>query len=289
LFAFSFYGEILVLIARIRRVAWMLSVSICTYFLLAVPATFAQQASPAGSLLQLGPGDQVSLQVYGQADMTTTEYIADDGTLSIPLARPVKVSGMSPADAARAVEKALKEGGFLIDPHVTISVLQTRSQRVTILGEVGTPGRYPVEANTTILDLLAVAGGITADGSKTIYIVRVDTNGTATRIPVDLSGLEQQNAVVATNLLKSGDSILVPRAELVYVSGEVRTPNSYAIRSGMTVMQAIVLSGGITEKGSKRRIDIRRKMPDGSTVTQRAKLNDSVQADDVIVVKESIF
>jgi polysaccharide biosynthesis/export protein len=259
------------------------------YFSVFAPLVAQQLPTGNTPLLQLGVGDQVSLQVYGQADMTVTEYIDDNGALSVPLVGAVRVAGLSPNEAARSVEKALKSGGFLIDPHVTIGVLQARSQRVTVLGEVRTPGRYPVEANTTILDLLALAGGTTIEASKTIFIIRTNADGTTTRIPVDVKNQEQQAGLIAGELLHSGDSILVPHAELVYVSGEVKAPNSYAIRPNLTVQQAIILGGGITDKGSKSRIDIKRKQPDGSVVTLRVKLSDLVQADDVIVVKESIF
>src|SRR5260370_35720713 len=107
--------------------------------------------------------------------MSTTVYVRADGPGSVPLAGNIQVAGMSPAQASSRIEAALKSGKFLVDPHVTLTVTQTRSQRVSVLGQVGTPGRYAVESNTTIFDLLAQAGGITATGSATVYIIRVDT------------------------------------------------------------------------------------------------------------------
>ena len=110
-------------------------------------------------LLQLGPGDSVSVQVYGQPDLSTTVYVADDGTVSVPLAGNIQVAGLSPAQASSRIEAALKSGKILVDPHVTLTVTQTRSQRVSVLGQVGAPGRYAVESNTTIFDLLAQYAG----------------------------------------------------------------------------------------------------------------------------------
>src|SRR5208337_2437751 len=93
-------------------------------------------------IIQLGPGDSVSIQVYGQPDMTTTVYVSDDGTIPVPLAGAVPVAGLSPSEASQRIEKALKDGGFLVDPHVTLTVTQSLSQRVSVLGQVGKPGLY---------------------------------------------------------------------------------------------------------------------------------------------------
>src|SRR5258706_5373627 len=118
------------------------------------PAATAPPSLENRSLMQLGPGDSVAVQVYGQPDMGATVYVSDDGTIPMPLVGAVQVAGISPADAARQIEGALRSGKFLVDPHVTITVTQSRSQRVSVLGEVGTPGRYTIESNDTIFDLI---------------------------------------------------------------------------------------------------------------------------------------
>src|SRR6266704_5454138 len=143
----------------------------------AAPQPPPDKSAVKAPLLQLGPGDSVSIQVYGQPDMSTTVYVGDDGTVSVPLAGNIQVAGLSPAQASSRIETALKSGKILVDPHVTVTVTQTRSQRVSVLGQVGAPGRYPVESNTTIFDLLAQAGGITATGSDIVYIIRLDKDG----------------------------------------------------------------------------------------------------------------
>lgn len=249
-----------------------------------------QQPQPAEQrLLQLGAADQISLQVFGQPDMTVTAYVSDDGTIPIPLAGAVKVIGLSPSEAAREVEKALKNGGFLVDPHVTISVLQSRSQRVSVLGEVRTPGRYVVESNTTIFDLLAQAGGTTDLGADIVYILRPTAAGTTERIELNLKEFANSHQPGGTLRLRTGDSVLIPKAEKFYILGEVNAPNAYKLHPGMTVLQAITLAGGLTETASTRRIEIKRTEANGKVVTQRAQLTDTVKPDDVIRIKESIF
>src|SRR6516165_571033 len=110
-------------------------------------------------MIQLGPGDSISIQVYGQPDLAATVYVSDDGTVPVALVGPVQVAHLSPADAAQRIEAALRNARIINDPHVTITVTQSRSQRVSVLGEVGSPGRYAVDARMTIFDLLAQAGG----------------------------------------------------------------------------------------------------------------------------------
>lgn len=239
--------------------------------------------------MELGPGDQISLEVYGQPDMNSTLYVGNDGTISVPLAGPVQVSGLTPVIAAKRVESALIKGQFLVAPHVTIALLVGKSQRVSVLGEVRTPGRYPIEPNTSIFDLLAQAGGTTQDSADVIYVSRTDAEGKVSRSTIDLRALGNRAGAESSQRLESGDEILVPRAEQFYIYGEVAAPNKYRIEPGMTVVEAIVRAGGVTVRGSERRVEIKRIGKDGKYIIQRAKPSDLVEPNDVIRVKESIF
>jgi polysaccharide biosynthesis/export protein len=251
-------------------------------------ASPAPRAVSPPQIIQLGPGDSVGIQVYGQPDMTTVVYVSDDGTIPVPLAGPVQIAGLSPSEASKRIEKALKDGMFLVDPHVTLTVTVSRSQRVSVLGQVARPGVYPIESTTTIFDLLALAGGALETGSEEIFLLRNDANNVLQRYPINLKGLDSAKSAIPEQSLRGGDSILVPRAEQFYIYGEVTAPNKYRVERDMTVVQAIARAGGVTPRGSERRVDIKR-LVDGKYVTVKAKLNDPVQPDDVIHVKESIF
>jgi polysaccharide export outer membrane protein len=246
-------------------------------------------ANAAGPLSPLGPGDSVTLHVFGQPDMDTVLGVADDGTIRVPLAGSVQVEGMSSENAARRVEKAFKDGGFFVDPHVTLTVTQSLSQRVSVLGEVRQPGRYPVDAKTSIIDLLAQAGGETEFASDTVYVLRTDTAGGVKRYPVNMKSLMGPGATAPTQLLHAGDSVFVPRAEQFFILGEVQKPAMYKLEPNLTVLQAISVAGGVTAKGSDRRVEIKRTGKDGQQLVIKPKPNDLVQPDDVIRVKESIF
>jgi len=249
----------------------------------------APTAADARRLLQLGPGDSVAIQVYGQPDMSSTEYVADDGSINVALVGRVQVAGLSPVEAGEKIAQALTKGQYLVDPHVTIQIQQSKSQRVIVLGEVRAPGRYVVDPNSSILDLLAQAGGVTEKGADTGYIQRTDAQGGVTRLPVDLKGLSATSGSMSNQKLQGGDSVYVPRADQYYIYGEVTAPNMYRLEPGMTVIEAVARAGGVTVRGSERRIDIKRAGKDGKYAIIHAKPEDHIAADDVIRVKESIF
>ena len=252
------------------------------------PTQDAPDAKP--SQVQLGPGDSVSISVYGQPDMNATVAVNDDGTIPVALAGPVMVKGLSPSAAAQAVEKALRDGMILNHPQVTLTLLASRSQRVSVLGEVGAPGRYPIESSTTILDLLASAGGAKESASSVVYLLRTESDGTVSRLPINLTKVNE--AITRggqTQALKGGDSILVPKADHYYIYGEVAQPNVYKLEPGLTVLEAIVRAGGVTPRGSNSRMELQRKGPDGKKLTRKAKPDDELQPDDILRIKERIF
>jgi polysaccharide export outer membrane protein len=244
--------------------------------------------SEADPLLKLGPGDAVAVQVFGRPEMNTTTYVTDQGTIDVPLVGAVKVEGLSPSKAAQRVAWALRDGQFLNDPHVNITLSSFKSQQVSVLGEVHTPGRFPVESRTTPLDLLAQAGGPTENASDVIYVLRPDGKGNVARFVVDLGALRAEGAMPQL-ALRGGDSLFVPKADQFYIYGEVHTPNMYRLEPGMTVLQAIARGGGITPRGSPSRIEVSRHSADGKLNTVSVKPTDEVQPNDVIRVKERIF
>jgi polysaccharide biosynthesis/export protein len=281
-------GEYLVFMTKSLLYRCCLLGAICLALMpsaaLAAPGTDA-----APRLALLGPGDSVTMQVYGQPDMTTTTYVGNDGTIRVPLAGAIPVAGVSPVEAAGRVEKALQDGGYFVHPQITITLNQSRSERVTVLGEVKTPGSFAIDPSTTVVDLVAAAGGLTQNGADTGYVRRHEPDGRIASYTVDLRGLGGTHDSVPDQRLQSGDELYVPQAQHIYVYGEVTNPNQYKLEPGMTVMQAIVRAGGITPRGSEHRVDIKRMGKDGQYVVTKAKLGDLLEPDDVVRVKESIF
>jgi polysaccharide biosynthesis/export protein len=273
---------------------------------LSMPATFGLQAAeraPAKAtaaaatapdakrapLLALGVGDAVSVQVYGRPELSITTYVGDDGSIPVPLAGNVPVIGLAPAQAAEKIAAAFRQRQLLVDPQVTVFLVESRSQQVSVLGAVRSPGRYGVESTTTVLDVLAQAGGIADNGGTTVVVMRPDSTGALTRHVADLHGLGDSERALPMLTLRGGDSVFVPAAEQFSIYGEVGAPNIYRLDPGMTVVEAITRGGGVTPRGSRSRVEIRRAKADGSFETRSAALDDRVEANDVIRVKERLF
>lgn len=240
-------------------------------------------------LLALGIGDAVSVQVYGRPELSVTTYVGDDGSMPVPLAGNVAVAGLAPAKAAEKIAAAFRQRQLLVDPQVTVFLVQSRSQQVSVLGAVRSPGRYGVESTTTVLDVLAQAGGIADNGGTTVVVMRPDDAGRLTRHVTDLQGLGDSDRELPLLTLRGGDSVFVPGAEQFSIYGEVNTPNIYRLDPGMTVVEAITRGGGVTPRGSRSRVEIRRVKPDGSFETRSAALDDRIEPNDVVRVKERLF
>jgi polysaccharide export outer membrane protein len=174
---------------------------------------------------------------------------------------------MSPAEAGKQIAEELKRGQYLKNPQVNVALTTLRSQQVSVLGLVARPGRYALDdTSSNLADVIAAAGGIAAGGADTISVLR--------------GGKEHRIDVLAKPFqLKAGDTVNVERAPVFYISGEVTRSGAYRLEPNMTVMQAIAAGGGVTPRGNDK----------GKLVETDAKLQDRVRADDVIIVKESLF
>jgi polysaccharide biosynthesis/export protein len=226
---------------------------------------------------KVGVGDAVRVTVFQQPDLLTEARVADKGTITMPLIGEVKVAGLSTSEASSHIAKALKDGKYLNHPQVSMAVTTVRSRQVNLLGLVTRPGRYPLdESSSQLADVIAAAGGIAAGGSEKVTVMR---SGKAQTVDVLAKAFE----------LKNGDTIVVDRAPVFYIYGEVTRAGAYRVEPQMTVMQAIAAGGGITPRGSERRLLLRRATGDGKYVENSVDLMQTVKPDDVIYVKEAIF
>lgn len=236
----------------------------------------------------IGAGDTIDITVLGRPELSATGNVSGDGLVTTALVGAVPVLGLTPQQAAQRIALAYKNGQYLVDPQVTVTLRDYQSQQLSVLGEVKSPGRFPMRTRLSILDALALAGGINEGGAQLAYILRPE-DSVVTRYEVDLDALLQAGAGQQYFELLAGDTVVVPKAELFYIYGEVKTPNAYKLKPGLTVIQALSLAGGLTDKGSDRRIDIRRRDELGELHTQAATLSDALHPDDVIYVRERLF
>jgi polysaccharide export outer membrane protein len=271
-------------------------------------ALFAALCWPVGAGAQapahyvVGPDDVLAISVFGQAELTGKFNVETDGTFSYPLIGRVEAGGRSLRVIEVEVRDRLADGQFVRDPQVTVSVAEYRSQQVFVLGEVRQPGTLEFTGTMMLLEALAGVGSTTERASSEALIIRRSA-GAASPAPVDLARAQESPGSEVTRIdleklqtgalelnvpLQSGDTIFVPRLPTVFVSGNVRSPGEYALRKPLTVRQVITLAGGVTDRGSTRRIQIVR-LVDGDEATVNASLEDVVQAGDTILVRERFF
>ena len=260
--------------------------------LLAGAAVHGQQATN----YIVGPQDILTITSFDQDDLSGKYQVDADGTFSFPLIGRVQAGGLTLRQVQDELQKKLKDG-FFKDPQVGVAVEQYRSQKVHVVGEVRTPGTYSLSGDMSLIEALARAGSATASAAGEILIVRGPAAGDAPASPegddVDVTRIELkalQNGRLAGSLaLRDGDTIVVPRAESVYVFGQVRTPGAYPLtQKDTTVLQALSLAGGVTDRGATGRIKIVR-MVKGKRVEIKAKLGDIVLPLDTIMVPERFF
>jgi polysaccharide export outer membrane protein len=236
----------------------------------------------------LGPGDVVRLSVYGSPDLTLETRVSESGSITFPLIGQVKVGGLSVAAAEKKIGGMLESGGYLKKAQVNMIVTTLQSQQVSVLGQVNRPGRYPVEGKRSVLDLLAMAGGIAVEGGDTISLIR-NRNGTTTKEAIDVIQMLRSGALDQNFEVAGGDVIYVERAPRFYIVGEVQRPGAFRVERSMTVLQALSAGGGLTQRGSNSGMRITRRDASGKATTIDAKQDDLVQVDDVITVRESWF
>jgi len=244
---------------------------------------------PGAAAESLGPGDAIHVTVYQNPDLNTDGRVSDRGTIVFPLLGEVAVGGQTPLEAGAGIAKKLKAGRFLTDPQVTVSLVDVRSRQVSILGHVAQPGRYALDGTSSkITDLLAQAGGISESGDETVVLLRARA-GKQERREVNVPAMYRDGDLSPDLELQAGDTLFVPSAPVFYVYGGVQRPGAYRLHQPMTVMNALSLGGGLTQRGSDKKLRIHRRTDAGEAKIIDASLTDLVLPDDVVEVRESIF
>jgi len=261
-------------------------------------AQTAAQTAPSVVDYVVGSQDVLTITSYDQADLSGKFTIEADGTFTFPLIGRFKAGGLTLRQVEDGLKKRLKDEGYFRNPQVTVAVETYKSQRIFIVGEVRTPGTYPLSGNMNLVEALARAGSTLPTASAEAVIVHASDSATGPTLPtsqdadnivrVDLHDL-QQGVFSQNTVLRDGDTIFIPRAESVYVFGQVKSPGAYVLQQRNTsVLQALSLAGGVTDRGSTGRIQIIR-IVNGEKKEIGVKLADIVKPGDTIVVREKFF
>ena len=256
------------------------------FFLLATTAVWAQapaaQAnSPAPSSIsvrarenyRIGPYDVLELRVLGEPEMSASAIkVSADGYIQVPFVDDdIRAQCLTERELSAVIAEKLKK--LLKYPEVSIGVKEYNSIPVAIIGAVNTPGRFRMERRVSLLELITFAGGIRTESGRTVTLVRQTSEtqcdnaevvaATGDEFVTEVIGIKQLLAgeQADNRMMRPGDIVIVPNADLIYVAGDVPRPNSFPLREGMTFTQALAQAGGPTPTAKKGSIRIVRQEP----------------------------
>jgi len=232
------------------------------------PVLFAQNAPRPPSLMnpvepantnlpaqRIGPDDLIGLSVYDSPELTRTIRVGPDGFLRIPMIKqPVKAAGLMPAELEESVAKALNQQHLLVDPIVTITMVEYHSRPISVIGAVRMPLSFQAIGSVTLIDALTRAEGLNNDASGQILVSKIDGAGNRT-IPQKIAyrDLISGSEPLLNLRLTGGEEIRVPMSDRIVVVGNVKKPGQFSIsdNGAMTVMKAIALSEGLAPFAAK--------------------------------------
>lgn len=248
-------------------------------------ALFAVAASPAAAQATrgyvLGVDDAIIVSVYGQPDAGTTQRIKADGSIVLPLIGRVEAAGETVLTLASTIEKKFVAGGFFKAPVVNVDIGSYVSRTVNVAGKIAQPGVYPLDRTYRALEVLLKAGWVKDAGANYVYLRRADGKEQRLETEALVRGSADKDPVLAP-----GDTLYIPDADMFYVYGQINRPGTFPVLPGMTVRQALAIAGGVTASGSDRKVGLYRA---GAKDKDEVDLDQAIQKNDVIVIKERLF
>jgi polysaccharide biosynthesis/export protein len=267
----------------------------CLFLLLLSSATIHLLAQNETLLIERG--DLLHFQVYDTPEMEQHARVTDSGTIPFSFLGAVSVSGLTPAQAAEQIEHRLVAAGVMLHPEVTVRVESYATQNASVMGQVQKPGSYEIDTGRKVVEVLAMAGGLTDVADRHITIQRF---GPAQRKVEYYYSNSAQAALSDDPMVYPGDTVIVPKAAVVYVLGDVSKPGGYPIstnNSTMTVLQAIALAGYANHTAALGKSRLVRATPAGiveidlevNAIQKGKKPDVALLADDVVYVPFSFM
>ncbi len=234
----------------------------------------------------IGPRDVLTLTIYagGEKQQQVDLTVSPGGTINVPLLGNVKAAGLTPGNLEKNIYDPLARDYF-VDPQVTLNIKEYHSLRYYISGAVRNPGLYEMTTRTTLMELIAKAGGVTGERGNVAYVLRGadakgernlkadDLAGASEPLKVDLQNLLDKGDMSRNLLLQTGDVVYIPlersldlAQSKIYVEGEVNKPGVYAFQPGLKALNACIMAGGFTKYAAANRARIVRKQGDSQKI-----------------------
>src|SRR5262245_3557762 len=248
----------------------------------------------------LGPGDALRVSVYDNPDLSQEVTIGADGAFAYPFISRVHDADRSVRQPESLLAKRFADG-YVVSPQVGVTVTQHNSQEVYVMGVVKTPGPYALQRQTTLLEVLSAAGGPTPEAGFEVILTHAadkqalpsgtsKVSTTANGQPAMRVALEQLMAggVPQRITLQDGDVVYVPAAAFIYLTGEIVRPGRYRLEKDATIQKVVTAAGGFTKYAATKNMIVQR-MVNGKRLEFQAGPNDLLQAEDVVVIRPSLF
>jgi polysaccharide biosynthesis/export protein len=211
--------------------------------------------------LFIGPGDLLTITIFNVPELQQTARVSESGDAVLSLIGSMHLAGMTVANAAVALEDEYRNRKLLVDPHVTVLVTEYATEGISVLGEVARPGVYPLLGPHSLLDIISAAGGLTASAGSSVTIRR--RSGPEQVVQLDAN--DPQKALAQDVELQPADMVVVARAAVIYVVGDVGRPGGFSMQNNgrLTVLQAIALASGANKTAALSHAKIIHKTPSG--------------------------
>jgi polysaccharide export outer membrane protein len=264
-----------------------LTPSLQRLLLLAIAALFGGWAGSAlAQDYTIGPRDVLAISVWGQADLSKDYPVDPDGTVPFPLIGRVKAAGLTTSGLAARVTELL-EKDYLVNPQVFVSVKEYLSQKVQVLGEAEKPGLFYLTGPTTLLEILSKAGGLSRNAGKQLVLVRNERGGTGGNTILRVNFDKIQAGDAAENIrLEDQDIVFIPRAHAFFVLGEVKSTGTFALDRETTVVEAVNMAGGFSDRASPAAAKLIRRGANGQQETISLDLLSPASQDRSLTVQE---
>ncbi len=239
--------------------------------------------------MHIGVGDLVEISVYGVPELNTKARVGSNGDIYLPLIDYVHVDGLTAEEAQTLIEKRLADGRFVNNPHVTLLIDEYASQTVSVLGQVARPGTYPVLGERHLYDVISAAGGLTDRAGKTVIVTHRDRPDQPVKVTL-ADGLADNAA--SNVIVQPGDTIVVQRAGIVYIVGDVAHPTGVVMDNDqLTVLQAIAMAGGTNKTAKLNGAKILRHTSTGviETPIRLKKILQAKQTDEPLHANDILF
>ena len=231
-------------------------------------------ATPSYEDYVIGGGDLIQLSIFEAPDLNTETRVNARGGVTLPLLSTVQIAGLSIREAEQHVERLYREK-YLQDPHITIFVKEQFGSKVTLMGALKKPGTFDFYARMNLMDVLAMAEGLSDTAGRMVQIRRKGEADTPPQaLIIDLDQMVKEGREELNVAIKGGDVVYVPEAGSVYVDGAVRKAGSYPIRQEMSVQEAIVAAGGLQSFADPKNVKLVRYVGKGKREVAKLSIDD---------------